>query len=139
MISIDITLLIQVVNFLLSLAIINWLIIKPVREVMAKRRAHNDALRGDAAGMNSTAADKMNEYEARLLKARQEMAAGREAAKLAVEKDAQGRLEQASVEARGIRLEATESMRRESVTAQQELDGKVADYAKMALGRLLGV
>ena len=48
MINIDITLLIQVVNFLIALAIINYLIIRPVRGIMARRRAQNDELRGAA-------------------------------------------------------------------------------------------
>ena len=38
MINIDITLLIQLVNFLIALAIINYLIIRPVRGIMARRR-----------------------------------------------------------------------------------------------------
>jgi F-type H+-transporting ATPase subunit b len=45
MINIDITLLIQLVNFLVALAIINYLIIRPVRGVIARRRAQNDELR----------------------------------------------------------------------------------------------
>lgn len=138
MISIDITLLFQLVNFLVALVIINGLIIGPVRRVMAERNARNEALRGDAGSLDSASARKMEEYEARLLLARTEMAAAREAAKQAGEKDAQNRLETAGGEARAIRQQATERLHEESAEARRELDGKVTDYARLAVNRLLG-
>ena len=55
MINIDITLLIQLVNFLIALAIINYLIIRPVRGIMARRRAQNDELRGAADSLEGEA------------------------------------------------------------------------------------
>ena len=39
MISIDVTLFFQVVNFLITLFILNALIIRPIRDVLARRRA----------------------------------------------------------------------------------------------------
>ena len=78
MINIDITLLIQLVNFLVALAIINYLIIRPVRGVIARRRAQNDELRGSADTIRSEADLKMEGYTARIAKARAEVAAARE-------------------------------------------------------------
>lgn len=138
MISLDITLLFQLVNFLVSLALLNWLIIGPVRRVMAERRARNDSLRGDTGTLNDDAARKLEVYEARLLQARVEMASAREAAKQAGEKDAQSRLEAAGGDARAIRQEATDRLRHESAEARQHLDGKVSDYARLAVDKLLG-
>lgn len=138
MISLDITLLFQLVNFLVTLALLNWLIIGPVRRVMAERRARNDGLRGDAGSLNSEAARKLEGYEARLLRARAEMAAARDEAKQAGEKNAQGRLDAAGEEARAIRREAADRLHEESAGARRELDGRVDAYARMAVDRLLG-
>ena len=80
MISIDITLVFQVVNFLITLFILNVLIIRPIREVLARRRAHNAALAGDAGSMKDIAARKLESYEARLVQARAQMASSRDAA-----------------------------------------------------------
>ena len=138
MISLDITFLFQLVNFLITLALLNWLIIGPVRRVMAERRARNDSLRGDAGSLNDDAARKLETYEARLLQARSEMAAAREVAKQAGEKEAQGRLDAAGGEARSIRQAATDRLHEESAEARQTLNARVSDYARLAVDRLLG-
>lgn len=138
MISLDITLLFQLVNFLVTLALLNWLIIGPVRRVMAERRARNDGLRSDTGSLNDEAARKLEAYEARLLRARAEMAAVRDEAKQAGEKDAQGRLESAGEEARVIRREAADRLHAESADARRELDAQVGDYARLAVDKLLG-
>lgn len=69
MINIDITLLIQLVNFLIALAIINYLIVRPVRGIIARRRAQNDELRGSADALEGEADLKMEGYNARIEKA----------------------------------------------------------------------
>ncbi len=138
MISIDVTLLFQVMNFLITLFILNVLIIRPIRDVLARRRAHNAALAGDAGSMKDIAARKLESYEARLVHARAQMASSRDAAKKAGERDAQKHLEAAGAEARTIRQNATERMREESAVARRELEGKVAAYAESAIGKVLG-
>lgn len=139
MISIDITLVFQVVNFLITLFILNVLIIRPIREVLARRRAHNAALAGDAGSMKDIAARKLESYEARLVQARAQMASARDAAKKAGEREAQKHLEAVGAEARTIRQNATERMREESAAARRELEGRVAAYAESAIGKVLGV
>ncbi len=139
MISIDITLVFQVVNFLITLFILNVLIIRPIREVLARHRAHNAALAGDAGSMKDIAARKLESYEARLVQARAQMASSRDAAKKAGEREAQKHLEAVGAEARTIRQNATERMREESAAARRELEGRVAAYAESAIGKVLGV
>ena len=139
MISIDITLVFQVVNFLITLFILNVLIIRPIREVLARRRANNAALAGDAGSMKDIAARKLESYEARLVQARAQMASSRDAAKKAGEREAQKHLEAVGAEARTIRQNATERMREESAAARRALEGRVAAYAERAIGKVLGV
>ena len=138
MINIDITLLIQVVNFLVALAIINYLIIRPVRGVIARRRAQNDALRGDADALEGEAGLKMEGYTARIEKVRAEVSAMRRSMKESAEAAAQARVNEASDEARSIHRAAAERIREESVQARSELDGRVGEFVQVALKSMLG-
>ena len=138
MINIDITLLIQLVNFLVALAIINYLIIRPVRGVIARRRAQNDELRGSADTIMDEADLKMEGYTARIAQARADVAAVRESIKASAEKDAQARVHAAGEEARAIHRAAADRVQAESAEAQRELDGRVGDYVQAALKSMLG-
>ena len=125
-------------NFLITVALLNWLIIGPVRRVMAERRARNDGLRADAAGLSDEADHKLKDYETRLLRARADMAAVRDEAKQAGEKAAQGRLESAGEEARAILRAASDRVHAESSDARRQLEARVGDYARQAVDKLLG-
>lgn len=138
MINIDITLLIQLVNFLVALAIINYLIIRPVRSVIARRRAQNDELRGSADTIRSEADLKMEGYTARIAKARAEVAAARESIKASAEQTAQARMHAAGEEARAIHRAAADRVQAESAEAQRELDGRVGEFVQVALKSMLG-
>lgn len=138
MINIDITLLIQLVNFLVALAIINYLIIRPVRSVIARRRAQNDELRGSADTIRSEADLKMEGYTARIAKARAEVAAARESIKASAEQTAQARVHAAGEEARAIHRAAADRVQAESAEAQRELDGRVGEFVQVALKSMLG-
>ncbi len=138
MINIDITLLIQLVNFLVALAIINYLIIRPVRGVMARRRAQNDELRGNADTIRDEADLKMEGYTARIAQARAEVAVARERVKADAEKSAQASLQAAGEEARVIHRAASERVKAESAEAQRELDGRVGEFVQVALKSMLG-
>lgn len=138
MINIDITLLIQLVNFLIALAIINYLIIRPVRGIMARRRAQNDELRGAADSLEGEADLKMEGYKARIEKTRAEVSAVRKSMKTAAEQAAQARVNAAGDEARSIHRAAAERVRAESAEARRELDGRVGDFVQVALKSMLG-
>ena len=138
MINIDITLLIQLVNFLVALAIINYLIIRPVRGVIARRRAQNDELRGSADTIRSEADLKMEGYTARIAKARADVAAARESIKASAEQTAQARMHAAGEEARAIHRAAADRVQAESAEAQRELDGRVGEFVQVALKSMLG-
>ena len=138
MINIDITLLIQLVNFLVALAIINYLIIRPVRGIIARRRAQNDELRGSADALEGEADLKRDGYTARIDQARAEVAAVRKSMKAAAEEAAQARINEAGDEARAIHRAAAERVRTESAEARRELDGRVGDFVQVALKAMLG-
>ncbi|MFK4764010.1 ATP synthase F0 subunit B [Desulfobaculum sp. SPO524] len=70
MIDLDITFFIQFVNFVVTLVVLNFLLVRPIREIIKKR---NDRMAGyleDAEGFNETAEQKLKNYSAALDEAR---------------------------------------------------------------------
>ncbi len=138
MISIDITLLIQLANFLISLAIINYLIIQPIRGIIARRRSENDQQRGNVESLEKEACLKQEGYAARMARARAEVSAMREQVKISAQKEAQAALGAAGEKARNIHHEAAARIQDESRTAQRELDEHVGDFVRVAINSILG-
>ncbi len=137
MIELNITFVIQIVNFLIGLTIINHFIIKPLREIMAKRRSIFSGLEADANGMSTTANSKLVEYEARLQKTRLEIVNAREAMKEEASVKAHAIQNDASEQARQLRQAAQEARVKEGEAAYESLKGQTADFAKMVTTRLL--
>lgn len=136
-ISLDITFFIQLVNFLISLFIINVLIIRPIRSNMARRKAMIDA---DTESAESFA-KKMNaqyaEYEERIAKVRSQIAEQRESVKTSAEESARTALSKANDEARAIRQESAQKIQKESKEALESLQADVSSYSKEALAKIL--
>lgn len=66
MINIDLAFLIQLINFLVLLAVLNVLLYKPIRKVLAERQDRIADARSKAEGVDRDVQAKMAEYEARL-------------------------------------------------------------------------
>ncbi len=137
MISIDITVLFQLVNFLIALVGINYFIIAPIRKVMAERKASMDTMQGDADGTRMEARLKLETYEGRLAQMRTQIVAMRMQTKDSAQKDAQDRLEAASAQVRTMRQEATATLKAEAKEATQSLESRVDMFATQALDKIL--
>ena len=138
MINLDITLFIQVCNFLIGLAIINYLFVRPIRAVIARRRAANEAGRAQAAGLEESAEQKLEGYNACIAQARADAAAARERMRAEAQEAVDARIAEARHEERPIHYETSYRIRREFAQAQEELDARVAGFAQSALKTMLG-
>lgn len=136
-ISLDITFFIQLINFFISLLIINSLIIKPIRGVIARRKSIIDADNNDTESFTQ----KMNahnlQYEERLQAVRAQIAKERDEYKKGAEDVARGVLGKANDEARAIRQESTQKIQSESQEALQALQANVSAYSNEALAKIL--
>ncbi|MDL2314002.1 ATP synthase F0 subunit B [Desulfovibrio sp. OttesenSCG-928-C14] len=70
-IDLDITLFIQMLNFVIALVVVNCLIVKPIREVLRQRRASLEQLKSDGDGYLDRAEKRLGDYEAELAGARE--------------------------------------------------------------------
>lgn len=84
MIELNITFFIQLVNFLVSLAIINFFIVAPIRSVLQRRDVEKRGLQEDVATLEQRVQCLMQEYNDGIMASRKDA----EALFVAVEKDA---------------------------------------------------
>jgi F-type H+-transporting ATPase subunit b len=70
MISLDQSLFIQLLNFLIAVVVLNFLLIKPVRRQLAERKALTEQLVSETEAFVGRAADKLLGYETALAEAR---------------------------------------------------------------------
>lgn len=81
MLDLNITLIFQLINFFIALFFLNWLLIRPVRAIIAKRNAMMDGIADEADKFHSEAVARLEAYEAELAKARHEAGLTREQGK----------------------------------------------------------
>lgn len=81
MLDLNITLLFQLANFFIALFFLNWLLIKPIREIINKRNGIMDTIAGEADNFHNEAIAKLKAYEDALAKARQQAGLTREESK----------------------------------------------------------
>lgn len=79
MIDLDITAVIQFINFLITLVLLNFLLITPIRKIIEKRKEAMASLQGVAYKNNETADGKLENYNKTLAEVREKAAAQREA------------------------------------------------------------
>ncbi len=70
MINLDITFIVQIVNFILLMLVLNILLYKPMRKILADRSAEIAGGHAKAIEVDKDVQDKMAQYEARLREAK---------------------------------------------------------------------
>ena len=131
-ISLDITFFIQLINFFISLLIIN-----PIRGVIARRKSIIDADNKDTENFTQRMNTYNLQYEERLQAVRAQMAKERDEYKKSAEDVSRSVLGKASDEARAIRQESTQKIQSESQQALQTLQTNVSAYSREALTKIL--
>jgi len=120
-IDIDLSFLIQLINFLVLLAVLNILLYKPIRKVLAERQGKIADAKSRAEGVDQDVQVKMAEYEARL----KEMKSGAADERGALVKEAQ--VEEAAI------LESARKDASETITAIKARISKEAADARTIL------
>ena len=138
MIDINITAAIQLVNFLVTLAALNYLLIRPVRETIRKRKELMSGLGREIDGFLEEAQTRLAGYEAALTAARNDASALRKEARAEAAAEEKAILARAGREAQASIQAGQASVRAEADAAYAALRKQVPAYADAALARLLG-
>ena len=137
MIDIDITAVIQFVNFLITLVVLNFLLITPIRKILQQRQEHLDQLQGVVVISNEESEEKLEKYNNSLVEIRKEAAAKREVLRAeAISKEREIN-ETALSEAHARMQKARADISAQVDVALAELKGSVPGLAKEAANKIM--
>src|SRR5574337_2015686 len=128
-INLNKTLLIQVVNFLILIAVLYRFLYKPLTQFLATRADGIKRSLEEAKAAREAAAKAQQEYEAQIAATRREAAALREAAVREVEEERQRLLKASRDEAARLMTEAKAQIEQEVKRAKAELRQEVVDLS----------
>ncbi|ADI82946.1 ATP synthase F0 subunit B [Geobacter sulfurreducens] len=121
MISLDLAFVIQVINFLVLMIILNVFLFKPIRKVIADRKAQIDGSRERAAVVDKEVQEKMALYEARLRDVKAKAGAEREVLRKEAQQEESAILEKARKEAADSLASIKSRVAKETVDAKEFL------------------
>jgi F-type H+-transporting ATPase subunit b len=134
----DKTIFIQGLNFIVMIFLLNVVLIRPIREIIKKRKGLMSDQLEKIEGFNSSAEKKVVDYEAQLAQARKEAGEIRNAAKDEGVAEEQAMLAEAGKEASSLIKANRAEIQSEVKTAMEQLTKEVYDYAEKATGKILG-
>lgn len=138
MIDVDITLLIQLVNFFITLVVLHYVLITPVREQLKKRRATVDGLSEEIGEFLNKADEQFASYEYALRGARERAALLRTEARENAEEIGLEILGQAGKDAQATMHAAQTALRDEVQKTRNILNKDMQAYTNAAIDKLLG-
>jgi F-type H+-transporting ATPase subunit b len=136
--SIDATLLVQVVNFVVFIVLLNVVFLRPVGAAIAKRRAYIDGLARDIEAAEAEVHAARGAAEERRAAARREAAAAIAKARVAAQDEAAQLVASAQQRAAAIAEDAQREVRAEIEAARAGEDRIVDSIAQTMLERAIG-
>jgi F-type H+-transporting ATPase subunit b len=138
MLTINGTLLVQLVNFIVFLAILNVVFFKPVGAAIARRRAYIDGLKHDIEQLQADVKSLRGQAEQRRIAARREADEAIARARAETAKQTDAIVAEAQGRATEITHEAHAEVGREIAAARRDEPRIVESLANEMLGRALG-
>jgi F-type H+-transporting ATPase subunit b len=138
MLELDGTLLVQLVNFIVFLAILNVIFFKPVGAAIARRRAYVDGLKHDIEQLQTDAKSLRGQAEGHRAAARREADEAIARARVEAGKEADAIVVAAQTRASEIVVQAHGEVARELTAARADERRIVGALADEMLGRALG-
>lgn len=141
MITIDITMLIEIFNILILIVIMNAVLYKPVRSILDQREKRLTDLEKDVQTFNKNAQLRLQEFDNKLNDARRRAKSSVEGIRGEAQGEANEKIASIRKDAEAAKAERMAQIRTEFSTAQQQLSGQVdvfaTDMAAKVLGRAL--
>ena len=138
MITIDLTMPIQIANMLILIVIMNIVLYRPIRTILAEREKRISGLEKDVDEFNKNAKLRLEEFDAKLNDARTKAKA--ELVSVRGEAQAVGAEKRAGIrkEADGKKAEGIAQIEAQIATAGGELKGQVAGFATEMAAKIMG-
>ncbi|WP_456431635.1 F0F1 ATP synthase subunit B family protein [Thermosulfuriphilus sp.] len=138
MISLDITLWVQIVKILILTFILNAILIKPIMRILGQREEHFSGLEQDIQRFSESAEQLLENYNRRLAEARTEAAKKREELKAQGKQEEKNILDAATKEAEARKEQMLTQVMKEIEEVRKALREQVEGFAVQIAHKLLG-
>jgi len=138
MITIDITVLIQIINILILIVVMNAVLYKPVRTVLTKRKEKLAELANSIETFKKNAELRREEINRKLNDARSKAKEEIEKARSAAQATTAESLAQVRQEATSNKTAQLDEIKKQFTDAQQQLSGQVDSFASDMAAKILG-
>jgi F-type H+-transporting ATPase subunit b len=138
MITIDITVVIQIINVLILIVVMNAVLYKPVRAVLAKRKEKLGELANSIETFRKNAELRKEEINRKLNEARSKAKEEIEKAKSAAQASTSESLSQVRQEALSNKATQLDEIKKQFTEAQQQLSGQIESFASDMAAKILG-
>lgn len=138
MIELNITVWIQLANFLITLVVLNYLLIRPILSIIRERKEKVDGLVSDIDSFADRSRELLADYEAQLAQARAAANVRRKEVKAEAETEERALLAEAAKEAQARIRSSQEAVREEAETARRALQGEMKSFVTAAVTKLVG-
>jgi F-type H+-transporting ATPase subunit b len=138
MITIDITVVIQIINILILIVVMNAVLYKPVRSVLAKRKEKIGELANSIETFKKNAELRKEEISRKLNDARSRAKEEIDKAKTAAQTTTAESLAQVRQEAQASKTAQLDEIKKQFTDAQQQLSGQIDGFASDMAAKILG-
>ena len=137
MLDLNITLVFQLVNFFIALYVLNLLLIRPIREIIRKRKAVMDDMSGESESYEYQAEQRLSDYDNQLTRARQDAGQNREKAREAGAAEQASLVAEAQKRAQEILADTLHNRQAQDAETLKHLRGQVATLSGQLAERVL--
>jgi F-type H+-transporting ATPase subunit b len=138
MITIDITVIIQIINILILIFVLNTVLYRPVRTVLAKRKEKLGELADSINTFKKNAELRKEEINRKLNDARRKAKEEIDKAKGAAQASTAESLAQVRQEATANKTDQLNEIKKQFADAQQQLSGQIESFASEMAAKILG-
>ena len=138
MITIDFSILAEIIGILILIVVLNSMLYEPLRRVMKERKEQMDALEGEAVRFEDRIKSLVADYERKLQEARQAGKAEFEKLRAEAREEERKLVEESTKEAEAKRQELMQQLTSQIEAAKKELQAKAEAFAVEIAQKLLG-
>ena len=138
MITIDLTMPIQIANIIILIVVMNIVLYKPIRTILAEREKRISGLEKDVDEFNKNAKLRLEEFDAKLNDARSRAKVELDTVRGEAQAAGADKLAEIRKEADGMKAENLSHIQEQFSKASEELKGQVQGFASEMAAKIIG-
>jgi F-type H+-transporting ATPase subunit b len=138
MISVDVTLLMHIINMIVLMLVLNAILYKPVLGILEKRAQKVESLNGEVAQFEQNARQRQAELDKKMREASNKAKKALDGARAQAQAVGAEKLTVIRKESDGVKEKQLTDLRSQVEVARKELQGNAAGFAQAMAGKILG-